>query len=413
MHAHARSCTLKTGASGLCIALCRHASAIRISPRRVGMTQPQLQQLFSLFDEAVNLDSAGRAELLGRLRATDYALADELQRMLAVDDGASREIRRVVADGAHSATHSIDAFAAGDAIDGYTLLQEIGAGGMGTVYRARRIASHAPPADARGAQQSEAADVAIKVMRPGMGSTELHRRFARERNVLSRLNHPGVSRLHSSGVTASGLPYYVMDYIPSRPLDVYCAQTRASLRTRVALLDATCRIVAHAHTHDILHRDLKPSNILVTERDGRVRPVVIDFGIAHALDQEGNDEQLTIIGKAPGTPAYMSPEQRMLSSADLDGRCDVYGLGVVLFELLTGSLPGDDPRPSAFVASLGDGAQAVAEQRQTTPAQLDSVLRDVLDRITVRALESDRRYRYDSAEDMADALERVLESRAL
>lgn len=377
------------------------------------MTQPQLQQLFSLFDEAVELDSVARADLLARLRTTDHTLADELQRMLAVDDGASREIRRVVADGAQSATHSIDGLAAGDAIDGFTLLQEIGAGGMGTVYRARRLVDGANAARTDGTPDAESSDVAIKVMRAGLGSTELHRRFAREQSVLSRLKHPGVSRLYSSGVTASGLPYYVMDFIPSRPLDVYCAQTRASVRTRVALLDATCRIVAHAHKQDILHRDLKPSNILVTERDGHVRPVVIDFGIAHALDHNGNDEQLTMIGKAPGTPAYMSPEQRLLSSSDLDGRCDVYGIGVVLFELLTGSLPADDPRPSAFISALGDNAQDVAHERQTTPAQLDTILRDVLDPITVRALESDRRYRYGSAEEMADALERILESRAL
>ncbi len=394
------------------LAPCETAQQLACMRQRAAI-QPQLQQLFSLFDQAVDLDDVARFDLLARLRLTDTALADELQRMLEVDDGASREIRRVVADGAQSATHAIDHVTAGDAIDGYSLIEEIGAGGMGTVYRARRVPGTAAGGDANDAARDETTDVAIKVMRPGLGSNELHRRFARERDVLSRLNHPGVSRLHSSGVTASGLPYYVMDFIPSRPLDVYCVQTRATLRTRLALVDATCRILAHAHAQDILHRDIKPSNILVTEHDARVRPVVIDFGIAHALDKEGNDEQLTMIGKAPGTPVYMSPEQRTLSSTELDGRCDVYGLGVVLFELLTGSLPGSDPRPSAYIASLGEGAQAVAHERQTSPPQLDAVLRNVLDQITVRALESDRRYRYGSAQQMADALERVLESRAI
>lgn len=367
------------------------------------MSNARLQQLFSAFDASADLDATDRARYVSALGEADPELAAELVRLLRADDGASNRIEELIESGARDAVNLNDSPTPGEQLGAYELLEVVGQGGSGTVYRARRRTMSA--------MHHSESDVAVKVIHPGMNTAEVLRRFARERQLLARMNNPGITQIHASGATADGLPYFVMDYIPSRPIDRYCANASASVRDRVALFIAACRIMEHAHANDILHRDLKPSNILVTERSGAARPVIIDFGIARVLTPAAGEEQLTRIGRSPGTPAYMSPEQRRMASSELDQRADVYSLGVVLFELLTGTRPSEDPRPSACVRLMiqSDVARArkYAGERATEPEALAALLRRDLDAIVVRAIEEDRAWRFPSVREFADALESV------
>ncbi len=360
------------------------------------MAEDRLRQLLHLFDEAADLKTTDQHSYVEALRTRDAALADELLRMLHADRSATGAVRRVVQAGASLALKRRTAPTVGERIGPYKLLELVGEGGMGLVYRARtRVAP--------------GQDVAVKVLRADMLDTSVVlRRFARERRLLASLDHPGICRIFDSGETDAGLPYFVMEYLQAQPIDEYCASTTASLQRRVALVGQVCRIVEHAHARGVLHRDLKPSNLLIAMHRSRARPVVIDFGIARSLDADASGEQLTRIGHQLGTPSYMSPEQKLGLTDSLDRRSDIYTLGVVLFELLTGTLPPFDPRPSAVINTLGARAESVATERATDPAQLQQTLRERLDRVVVRAIEEDRRYRYATVAEFADDLDACL-----
>lgn len=294
----------------------------------------------------------------------------------------------------------------------YRIVERIGEGGMGVVYLAEQT-------------EPIRRQVALKVVKAGMSTDEVIARFHSERQALALMEHPGIARIFDSGATDQGLPYFVMEHVAGRPLVQYCDEKQLALERRLELFVHVCRAVQHAHAKGIIHRDIKPSNLLVAEVDGRPVPKVIDFGIARAIDRSSGDaEAFTRTGGIVGTPAYMSPEQVDERTADIDTRSDVYALGVVLYELLTGALPferqdsfgdlrralreQDPPRPSTRLAGLGKAATTVAEQRSASPGKLATRLRGDLDWVVLKALERDRDRRYQTAESFARDVERYL-----
>ena len=305
-----------------------------------------------------------------------------------------------------------------DRIGLYRIVRVLGQGGMGTVYEAEQL-------------EPLRRTVALKVIRRGMDTAEVLARFASERQALAVMDHPNIARALDAGTTDEGLPYFVMELVPGEPITNYCDRHGLDLRRRLQLFVGVCRGVQHAHQKGVIHRDLKPSNILVRVTDGQPVPTIIDFGIAKAVERTADDAAAftTELGVMVGTPAYMSPEQAAASGLDIDTRADIYSLGMVLYELVTGVLPfdfrgflpasfiaehvlgtNDIPTPSNRVAGLAaDTASGAAERRHTTPVGLRRDLRGDLDWIVMKAIERDRNRRYETANAFALDLERHLE----
>jgi len=270
--------------------------------------------------------------------------------------------------------------------------------------------------------------VALKIIKAGRYDDSALLRFDVERQTLAIMDHPAIAKVFDADSTAEGQPYFVMEYVPGLPITTYCDQKHLSVQQRLALFIKVCEGVQHAHQKAIMHRDLKPSNILVVEVDGKAMPRIIDFGIAKAISQQADDETLvTRAGGMVGTPGYMSPEQADATVSDVDTRTDVYSLGVVLYELLTGVLPfdpkqwqtkpfhvilrqlheEDPPRPSTRIS--GDSTSTTtAQRRDSDPRQLASLLRGDLDWITLKALEKDRARRYGAPSELAADVGRYL-----
>ena len=309
----------------------------------------------------------------------------------------------------------------GATIGRYKLLHVIGEGGFGVVY----MAEQEHPIRRR---------VALKVIKLGMDTRQVIARFEAERQALSLMDHPSIAKVLDGGATDAGRPYFVMELVKGVPVTRYCDENRLGVRERLELFAQTCRAVQHAHQKGIIHRDIKPSNVLVAVSDGLPTPKVIDFGIAKALNQRLTEKTLfTEFQQFLGTPEYMSPEQAGLSGLDVDTRTDVYALGVLLYELLTGTTPFDPnelrskayaeieriirevepPRPSTRLSTLGNGLTDVAARRRTDPRRLSRMVHGELDWIVMRCLEKDRTRRYDTANGLAMDVERYLRGEAV
>jgi serine/threonine protein kinase/tetratricopeptide (TPR) repeat protein len=297
----------------------------------------------------------------------------------------------------------------------YTLVEVIGEGGMGSVYLA-------------GQTEPVKRQVALKLIKTGMDSRGVLARFDAERQALALMDHPNIARIYDGGLTPAGQPFFVMELVKGVPLTDYCDRRRLPVKGRLELFVAVCQAVQHAHQKGIIHRDLKPGNVLVTEVDGRATPKVIDFGVAKATEQDLTDMSFADTGAIVGTPTYMSPEQADPSSMDIDTRTDVYALGVMLYELLTGSPPldarrfrrgavlemlrmvreVDPPRPSTRL-STADALPNIAANRSIEPARLSRLLQGELDWVVMKALEKDRTRRYDTANGFARDIQRYLD----
>src|SRR5581483_5094308 len=278
----------------------------------------------------------------------------------------------------------------------YKLLEQVGEGGMGGVWTA---------------QQTEPVRrvVAVKLIKPGMDSKAVLARFEVERQALAMMDHPNIAKVHDAGTTPDGRPFFVMELVKGVPITRYCDERRLTPRERLELFVPVCQAIQHAHQKGVIHRDIKPSNVLVAVYDDRAVPKVIDFGIAKAAGPRLTERTLvTGFGAVVGTPEYMSPEQATLNNLDVDTRSDVYALGVLLYELLTGSTPIDRkslgkaallevlrivreveaPRPSAKLSTI-DTLPRVAACRGTEPGKLSKVMKGELDWVVMKALEKD------------------------
>jgi eukaryotic-like serine/threonine-protein kinase len=321
-----------------------------------------------------------------------------------------------------SGAQTVDAGTAGagdDDFGRYQIIRPLGEGGMGTVYLAEQ-------------REPFRRCVALKVVKLGMDTGQVLARFANERQALAVMDHPNIARIFDAGATPKGRPYFVMEYVEGVPITQYCDGKRMAIGQRLELFLAVCRAIQHAHEKGVIHRDLKPSNVLVTEQDGAPLPKVIDFGIAKATDKRAVENTLlTQFGQIVGTPEYASPEQADTMTGDVDESSDVYSLGVLLYELLIGTVPYDTARMrqagfaemlriireeeapplSRKLTTMGAAAADIAARRQTDPASLRRLMDGDLNRIAMKTLEKVRGRRYASVIEFAADIQRYIEHR--
>ncbi|MCA9303436.1 MAG: serine/threonine protein kinase [Phycisphaerales bacterium] len=370
-----------------------------------------------IFAEALERKPELRAAYLDSVCAGDPELREQIDSLLSAMDGAGSAGFLDQPTGGLGDTPNPDALSRGldeehpGAIIGrYKLVSAIGQGGFGTVYKA---------------EQTEPIQraVALKIIKLGMDTRQVISRFEAERQALAMMDHPSIAAVYDAGATASGRPYFVMELVRGAPITVFCDERKLSIPDRLALFQDVCAAVQHAHQKGVIHRDLKPSNVLVGEHDGRFIPKVIDFGIAKATGPGVEPEvTMTVHGRAIGTPAYMSPEQARSDGAGIDTRTDIYSLGVLLYELLTGTTPfldtdlrskpyadmiqmitdQDPPKPSDRVSSLSTAANTDGTRQFRGPLASD------LDWIVMRCLEKDPSRRYETVSGLAEDIERYL-----
>jgi serine/threonine protein kinase/tetratricopeptide (TPR) repeat protein len=370
-----------------------------------------------LFHRALELkDPQRRAAYLDEACAGDEALRAQVEALLKWDGEAGGFMD--VPDRDPNATREAPPVPnmTGTAIGRYKLLEKIGEGGMATVYRAEQ-------------RHPICRRVALKIIKLGMDTRQVIARFEAERQALALMEHPNIATVLDAGTTETGRPYFVMELVRGLPITRFCDANQLSTRERLELFVSVCHAVQHAHQRGIIHRDLKPSNVLVTLHDGKPVPKVIDFGIAKALNQRLTEKTIfTRYSQMIGTPQYMSPEQAEMSGLDVDTRTDVFSLGVLLYELLTGRTPfeaeyllskgygemqriirEEEPtRPSTRVSTLGEALTEVAQHRRVAPEALQKMMRGDLDWIVMKTLEKDRTRRYETVHSLAEDIERHL-----
>jgi serine/threonine protein kinase len=374
-----------------------------------------------IFDAARELAAHERAAYLAERCGQDADLRQRIEGMLAADADAGEFFKThdapsstvIVADA--SLSPSIEK--AGDRIDRYKLLQQIGEGGCGVVY----MAEQEEPVRRR---------VALKVIKLGMDTKQVIARFEAERQALALMDHSNIAKVLDAGATETGRPYFVMELVRGIKITDFCNENKLSTADRLKLFIQVCQAIQHAHQKGVIHRDIKPSNILVTINDGVPVPKVIDFGIAKATAGRLTDQTLfTAFEQFIGTPAYMSPEQAVMTSLDIDTRSDIYSLGVLLYELLTGKTPFDakelfaagldemrrtireqePPRPSTRLSTMAaDALTTTANEHRTDAPKLIHLLSGDLDWIAMKCLEKDRARRYDTANALAGDVQHYL-----
>ncbi len=378
--------------------------------------QPNLRRIF---DAALEIeDPEQRRDFVAHSCAGDARLRREVEELLAAHETAGGFLADPARSGLSSATPSGDGQGEGTVIGRYRLRQKLGEGGCGVVYLAEQ-------------QEPVRRRVALKILKLGMDTRAVIARFEAERQALAMMEHPNIARVLDAGATDSGRPFFVMELVRGIRITDYCDQHTLSTRDRLRLFAQVCHAVQHAHQKGIIHRDLKPSNILVAAHDGGALPKIIDFGIAKATGSQPLTDKtvFTQFEMFLGTPAYMSPEQADFNVADIDTRTDIYALGVLLYELLTGRTPFDtetllqagfeamrraicetEPaRPSTRLHLLRDVELAeVARRRQMEPPRLVSQVRGDLDWIVLKALAKDRTRRYETANALALDVQRHL-----
>ncbi len=388
-------------------------------------SQPDEEVLFNAARQIG--DHAARAQYLREAAGGNDGLLRRVEALLAVHDAPDRLLDRpVVAGGVavpcgaalEGETISVrPPECAGTHIGPYKLLQQIGEGGMGTVF----LAEQTHPVQRQ---------VALKVIKAGMDSAQVIARFEAERQALALMDHVNIARVFEGGTTESGRPYFAMELVHGVPITKYCDDNHLTPRGRLELFVPVCQAIQHAHQKGIIHRDVKPSNVMITLYDGKPVPKVIDFGVAKATEQKLTARTLfTQYGTIIGTPEYMSPEQAEMSALGVDTRSDIYSLGVLLYELLTGSTPlthkrmkeaayaeilrmikeEEPPRPSTRLSDSGEALASISAQRHMEPAKLTKLVRGELDWIVMKTLEKDRNRRYETAKDFATDVQRYLD----
>jgi serine/threonine protein kinase len=362
-----------------------------------------------LFIDALQVQPAERAAVLEQACQGDEVLRARVAQLLAEHERQESFILDMPPIGLDvTVNHPHLSESPGKNVGPYKLLQQIGEGGMGVVFMA---------------EQSEPIHrmVALKIIKPGMDTRKVIARFDAERQALAMMDHPNIAKVLDAGTTDSGLPYFVMELVKGVPITQYCDEKHLPLRARLELLVPVCQAVQHAHQKGLIHRDIKPSNVLVAEYDDHAVPKVIDFGVAKAVAHKLTDQTMfTEFGQVIGTLEYMSPEQAKLNQLDIDTRSDIYSLGVLLYELLTGSTPfgrdrlnagafdemlrvireEDPPKPSTRLSTT-DQLPGIAASRGLEPGKVSGLVKGELDWIVMKALEKDRNRRYETASAFA------------
>jgi serine/threonine protein kinase len=379
----------------------------------------ELQRIKPIFEQALDREGEARRAYLDEACGAEPQLRRKIEALLQAHEQAQGFLESSVFGAEVSPGESPLSEGPGMVIGRYKLLEKIGEGGMAVVYMAEQT-------------EPIRRKVALKIIKLGMDTRQVIARFEAERQALALMDHPSIAKVLDAGATETGRPYFVMELVTGVSITEYCDKNSLSTKDRLALFLQVCHAVQHAHQKGIIHRDIKPSNVMVTHHDGKPVPKVIDFGIAKATNQRLTEKTLfTRYAHIIGTPAYMSPEQAELSDLDIDTRSDIYSLGVLLYELLTGTTPFSEAelrkagyvemqrvireqepvKPSTKLGTLRETLADVAKHRNSTPDLLTKAVRGDLDWIVMRALEKDRLRRYEAADALALDIQRHLEHR--
>lgn len=378
----------------------------------------RIQQILNSILSATS--SEERELILQRECGEDRELREKVESLLRVELATMAESADLKERAESSAANRTSDRPGVVLVDRYKLLKTVGEGGMGSVWKAEQL-------------QPVKRIVAVKLIKKGMDSAQILARFEIERQTLALMDHPNIARVYDGGITDQGAPFFVMEYVEGEPLSDYCDKNNLNVEERLKLFHDVCQAIQHAHQKGIVHRDLKPSNILVCNIDGKPTPKVIDFGLAKAFNQGPTEQtQLTAHGVILGTPLYMSPEQADYTNIDIDTRSDIYSLGVILYELLTGSTPIDrqkmraaamneivrlicseEPLKPSSRLSSSEGIADIASHRRVDAARLRRAIAGDLDWIVMKAIEKERNRRYESVSGFARDIERFLNNEAV